>query len=178
MLPDKDDKDFWRTVVCDVKPIKFEEDILHVKIPKVRLSEHRFFAIEQDFSTYSKSLDDIKPRDIDKKTLRKFKREEFAVEDVLDLHGKTEDMAFAAVDDFIPRCYAKGNRCVIIITGKGLRVHADEDVFDDKGVLKKAVPQWLNAPRLRAMILNYKHPSERLGGAGAIYILLRRNRNK
>ena len=59
MLPDKDDKDFWRTVVCDVKPIKFEEDILHVKIPKVRLSEHRFFFFFLYFLTYSKSLVDI-----------------------------------------------------------------------------------------------------------------------
>jgi DNA-nicking Smr family endonuclease len=52
----------------------------------------------------------------------------------------------------------------------------NDDVFAPKGVLRKQVPQWLNMPRLRGMILVYKHPSERLGGSGAVYILLRRNK--
>ena len=38
------------------------------------------------------------------------------------------------------------------------------------------VPQWLNMPRLRALIVVYKHPSARLGGEGALYILLRRKK--
>ena len=42
---------------------------------------------------------------------------------------------------------------------------------------KKQVPQWLDMPQNRAMILTYKHPSERLGGSGALYILLKRNKN-
>ena len=64
----------------------------------------------------------------------------------------------------------------MIITGKGIRVHPDEDIFAAKGVLRKQVPQWLNMARLRAMILIYKHPSEKMGGNGALYILLRRNK--
>ncbi|MBP1531974.1 MAG: Smr/MutS family protein, partial [Alphaproteobacteria bacterium] len=112
---------------------------------------------------------------IDSATLRKFKKEEFKTEAVIDLHGLTEDVAFEKVDEFIPRCYAQGKRCIIIITGKG-SAHKDEDIFAVKGVLRKSVPQWLNMPRLRSMILVYKHPSERLGGSGALYILLKRNK--
>ena len=109
--------------------------------------------------------------------MRKFKREEFRVEAVLDLHGLTEDEAFAKVDSFIPQSYALGRRCVMIITGKGIRVHPNDDIFTSKGVLRKQVPQWLNMARLRAMILIYKHASEKMGGEGALYILLRRNKD-
>ena len=92
------------------------------------------------------------------------------------MHGKTEDTAFELVDEFIPKCYNQGKRCIVIITGKGLNVHKNEDIFTNKGILRKSVPQWLNTLRLRSMILVYKHPSERLGGSGALYILLRRNK--
>ncbi len=114
--------------------------------------------------------------DIDRNTMRRFKREEFAVEAVLDLHGFTEKRAYEAVKNFIISSYMSAKRCVIIITGKG-SFHVDEDIFATKGVLKTSVPQWLNNPELSGLILSYIHPSEKLGGSGALYILLRRNRD-
>lgn len=50
----------------------------------------------------------------------------------MDLHGLNEDEAFAKVDSFIPQSYALGRRCVMIITGKGIRVHPDEDILQLK----------------------------------------------
>lgn len=176
MQPEKEDIAFWANYVQGVKATPFNLAIPSHQLPPLIIHEHSFFAAKQDFSTYSKALEDNGCDGIDKNTLRKFKREEFAVEAVLDLHGKTENAAFAAVDDFVPRCYAQGKRCIVIVTGKGLNVENDESIFAAKGVLKKMVPQWLNLPRLRAMILIYKHPSARLGGEGALYILLRRRK--
>ena len=176
MQPDKEDIAFWAAYVQDVKATPFDMAISTHQLPPLIIHNHSYFAAKQDFSTFSKALEDNDFGGIDKNTLRKFKREEFAVEAVLDLHGKTENAAFAAVDDFVPRCYAQGKRCIVIITGKGLNVENDEGIFATKGVLKKMVPQWLNLPRLRAMILIYKHPSARLGGDGALYILLRRRK--
>ena len=176
MQPDKEDIAFWRDTVRGVEPTPVDLVTFMRRLPPLVIHEHSYFATKQDFSTYSKALEDDDFGGIDKHTLRKFKREEFAVEAVLDLHGKTENAAFAAVDDFVPRCYAQGKRCIIIVTGKGLNVESDEHIFATKGVLKKLVPQWLNLPRLRALIVVYKHPSARLGGEGALYILLRRKR--
>lgn len=113
--------------------------------------------------------------DIDRNTMRRFKRGEFPVEAVLDLHGYTEQQAFDAVHKFISSAYLSSKRCVIIVTGKGLN-HQDEDIFAAKGVLKQRVPQWLDSDDLRQMILTYIHPTERLGGTGALLILLRRKR--
>jgi hypothetical protein len=81
----------------------------------------------------------------------------------------------SAVRRFMIRSYLASKRCVIIVTGKG-SPHQDEDVFAPRGVLKDRVPQWLATDELRQLILTYIHPSERLGGQGALYILLRRQR--
>ncbi len=168
------DEDFWFEAVKDVKKTA-KPKVVSKKTPqKIVLHERSSYATQQDFSTYSKFLDDFENGGIDNSTMRKFKREEFKVEAVLDLHGITENEAFEKVEDFIARNYTLGRRCVIIITGKG-RPHNDEDdIFAPRGVLKQRVPQWLNMARIRSMILIYKHPSEKLGGVGALYILLRR----
>lgn len=170
------DEEFWLDAVKDIKPMFSNQVVSREKKLNPAPKEKVYYAVKQEFSTYSKFLDDFENGGIDKSTMRKFKREEFRVEAVLDLHGLTEDEAFAKVDSFIPQSYALGRRCVMIITGKGIRVHPDEDIFAAKGVLRKQVPQWLNMARLRSMILIYKHPSEKLGGSGALYILLRRNK--
>ncbi len=176
MSEQKEDEEFWFETVKDVKKTVSSQIVSREKAYKPVIKEKVFYATKQEFSTYSKFLDDFESCGIDKSTLRKFKREEFRVEAVLDLHGLTEDEAFAKVDSFIPQSYALGRRCVMIITGKGIRAHPDDDIFTAKGVLRKQVPQWLNMARLRAMILIYKHPSEKMGGTGALYILLRRNK--
>lgn len=175
----EDDKNFWFESVKDVerKESNVHTEKTKQKAPKIEIREKRQYAKKQNFSSFSKALEDNEFGGIDKSTLKRFKREEFAVEAVLDLHGKTEQQAFELVDDFIAHSYNLGRRCVIIITGKGLSVHHDDDFLTTKGILKKQVPQWLNMARLRGMILVYKHPSERLGGSGALYILLRRHRD-
>ncbi|HBO49738.1 MAG TPA: hypothetical protein DD619_02975 [Alphaproteobacteria bacterium] len=177
MTPQSEDEEFWLDAVKDIKKTASNQVVSAAKPRPIAPKEKTYYAVKQEFSTYSKFLDDFENGGIDKSTLRKFKREEFRVEAVLDLHGLTEDEAFAKVDSFIPQSYALGRRCVMIITGKGIRVHPDEDIFAAKGVLRKQVPQWLNMARLRAMILIYKHPSEKMGGSGALYILLRRNKD-
>lgn len=172
-----EDINFWLETVKDVSESKPINVVIDEKNPKIKIKNHREYGIKQEFSTYSKSLDEFSIGGIDKATLKKFKHEEFKVEAILDLHGLNENEAFAKVDNFIPHCYNQGKRCVIIVTGKGLTIREGDDLFTPKGILKRQVPQWLNMPRLRAMVLIYKHPSERLGGAGALYILLKRNKD-
>lgn len=178
MNTDEEDNAFWQEAVKGVRRVDFDlTSAVEKKTPRIVIKERPQYAVKQEFSSYSKNLEETAPGGIDKATLRRFKREEFPVEAVLDLHGLNEAQAFEKVDDFIPRNYNQGKRCVIIITGKGLSAPKDDDFYAERGVLKQRVPQWLNMVRLRAMILVYKHPSERLGGAGALYILLRRKKD-
>lgn len=167
-----EDEKLWEETVKGVRPLP-KSDVTESKPKQKKVN------IKKDTTLLiNPSKRDLKlgtSSDIDRNTMRRFKREEFAVEGVLDLHGFTEAKAYEAVKNFILSSYMSAKRCVIIITGKG-SFHVDEDIFATKGVLKTSVPQWLNNPELSGLILSYIHPSEKLGGSGALYILLRRNR--
>jgi len=178
MLVNEDDKNFWLDTVKNVKEYNSENIIIkkNNSIKIINNDEFITYIPQKEFNTYSKYIDDISGG-IDSSTIRKFKQENFKTETVLDLHGCTEDEAFTKVDCFIQQCYNIGKRCVIIITGKGKTIRENDDIFTNKGILKRMVPQWLDMPRLRAMILVYKHTSEKLGGSGALYILLKKNKN-
>ena len=113
---------------------------------------------------------------IDGKTARRMKRCEYKIEATLDLHGKTENLAYEAVINFIKQSYLQNKRCVMIITGKGINKNSNENILSEKGKLKERTPIWLNSEQLRPLILCFIHPSPNLGGTGALYILLRKSK--
>ncbi len=108
---------------------------------------------------------------VDKRTLQRLIKGQMPIEGRLDLHGHTQEPAHRALDAFIQGAYSAGRRCVLIITGKGLRLDTGEI-----GVLRQSVPKWLNSPKLRSMVLAIRHATPKDGGEGALYVLLRRKR--
>lgn len=96
----------------------------------------------------------------------------------LDLHGMRQHEAHNALNAFLYRCYSAGHRYVLVITGKGGPRNADaaESFFEerDRGVLKRQVPQWLDEPALRSMVVSYQPAHQHHGGEGALYVRLRR----
>lgn len=169
---DQDDEAVWESVVSDVRPLP-EKNVVCTSQKKKRIRAEKTVTLPLKIFKHDVSLGTT--ADIDRNTMRRFKREEFPVEAVLDLHGYNEEQAYQAVHQFLTNAYLTGKRCVIIVTGKGLP-HADEDIFAPRGVLRNRVPQWLQDDEMRQIILSYIHPSVRLGGQGALYILLRRRR--
>jgi len=107
--------------------------------------------------------------DVDARTMDRLRRGRLRPEARLDLHGLTQDEAHRALNRFIARAQSSGVRSLIIITGKGR-------VSEGGGVLRNQVPQWLNAPDIRPSILAFSPAQPRDGGAGALYVLLRRRR--
>lgn len=105
---------------------------------------------------------------LDRRNAQRLKRGQMAIEARLDLHGMTQAEAHGALARFIARSYDDGRRAVLVITGKGTR--------DGEGVLRRAVPRWLDEPALRPLILARDEAQPRHGGAGALYVLLRRKR--
>ena len=172
-MTDNEDEEFWQESVRDVQRLPENKIAAPVKQKKLQLREREetvpLKLIKHDLKLGTHA-------DIDGNTMRRFKRGAFPVGGVLDLHGYTEDKAYEAVRRFVTESYLSGKRCVMIITGKGL-YHADEDVFQPKGVLRERVPQWLNQDNLKQLILTYIHPAAKMGGAGALCLLLRRKRD-
>jgi DNA-nicking Smr family endonuclease len=102
---------------------------------------------------------------VDRATADRLRRGRRPVEASLDLHGMTQAEAHRALAAFIAGSRATGRRCVLVITGHG-RLSG--------GVLKAAVPRWLDEPDLRRAVLAIAPARPQHGGAGALYVLLRR----
>jgi DNA-nicking Smr family endonuclease len=90
----------------------------------------------------------------------------------LDLHGMTQTRAHRALSDFLRRAHADGLTFVLVITGKG-RTTASES---ERGVLRRQVPQWLNLPEFRTMVVGFEEAHIGHGGEGALYVRIRRVR--
>jgi DNA-nicking Smr family endonuclease len=106
---------------------------------------------------------------VDRANAERLKRGLHQIEARLDLHGSTQAEAHHALAAFIHSSSEAGRRCVLVITGRGLGPSGP-------GVLKSAVPRWLEEVGLRRKILAIAPAQPRHGGAGALYVLLRRCR--
>jgi DNA-nicking Smr family endonuclease len=105
---------------------------------------------------------------LDANLARKLRRGEFAVQGHVDLHGMTREEAKGTVEDFLRRSRQGGKRCVLIVHGRGL--HSK----DQLPVLKDALKTWLATGRFARHVLAFASARPVDGGAGAIYVLLRR----
>ena len=96
----------------------------------------------------------------------------------LDLHGYTEDQAHRALLLFLRSAKMRGLRLVLVVTGKGRATSPDEpfDMSASRGALKASVPRWLKEPGFAALIAGAQGAHRRHGGAGALYIYLRKDR--
>ena len=110
-------------------------------------------------------LDPSGPIDLDRRSWLRLRRGSYPIEARLDLHGLTQAEAHSRLGAFLANAQARGHRCVLVITGRGLRTG---------GTLRAMTPQWLEADPNRARVLSYAQAQLHHGGEGALYVLLRR----
>ena len=102
---------------------------------------------------------------VDRREIRKLTRGEYAAADRRDLHGMTAAVACAIVKRFLETSRHNRHRCVCIVHGRGLRSPGGVPV------LKARVRECL---RSHPAVLAYANAPRSDGGAGAVYVLLRR----
>lgn len=107
---------------------------------------------------------------LDRRLVRRLRAGEFAYQSHLDLHGMTSDAARTVVDRFLAESYRRGYRCVLIIHGRGLNSEGQLPV------LKKRLVNWLARGAHARLVLAFTSARACDGGAGAVYVLLRRQR--
>ena len=112
------------------------------------------------------------PTGLDGNTARKLKRGEIAPAAKLDLHGMTEAAAHRALTAFVLSAHRRGDRLVLIVTGKG---GADHD--HRRGVLRLMVPRWLEEAPMAKLIAEKRRAHIRHGGEGALYVYLRKTKS-
>jgi DNA-nicking Smr family endonuclease len=92
-------------------------------------------------------------------------------ERTIDLHGHTLASAHAALDQGLDRAIADGVRILLLVTGKPPREGAPPP---RRGAIRASIGDWLAGSRHAARIAAVRNAHPRHGGAGALYIILRR----
>jgi len=115
--------------------------------------------------------------DFEDKDRRRLSKNPELIDARLDLHGMRQREAHSALRSFLLSGASRGYRHVLVITGKGVSAERQRDHFmEERGVLRRLVPQWLCEPELRNLVVSYTGSHVRHGGDGALYIKLRRPR--
>lgn len=116
---------------------------------------------------------------LERRLRTQLRRGQQTFEAVIDLHGMRQDEAHLALRAFLRREQGRGTKLALIVTGKGAPGAAlfGQTLFgEERGVLRRMVPHWLRLPDLRPLVLGFEEAEQRHGGAGALYVRLRRGR--
>lgn len=105
-------------------------------------------------------------RGVDTALLVPLRRGDFSVQAHLDLHGLGAEPAKAELERFLTDSRRRGHRCVVVVHGRGGHSKAP--------VLKERVATWLCRGKLARVVLAFATARPVDGGAGALYVLLRR----
>ena len=109
---------------------------------------------------------------LDPRLISRLRRGEFAMQDHIDLHGMIQLDAKLALQEFILKSVRKGMRTVLVVHGRGLGSPGG------RPVLKHAAAQWLSHGEIGAHVHAFTSARHQDGGAGAMYVLLRRDRRR
>lgn len=99
----------------------------------------------------------------------------------IDLHGHTLASAQALLDDALGRALLRGARVLLVVAGR-LRPGADRlpqmhGLPRPRGAIRASLPDWLAASPYADQIVALRPAHISHGGAGAVYVILRRSRD-
>lgn len=187
--PNHEGGDAWQQVAKTTRPLKKAADVVPqplAPLPKIYRPEGAGAAAYAKADAKQKAplpahgphgRYDVKPApQMDKRLKQRFERGELPIEARLDLHGLTLANAERAMSRLIRDSIAQQKRCLLVITGKGLARDSETGIFHGRGVLRSWLPDYLRRGPWREQILGVAPARQELGGAGAFYVLLRRQR--
>jgi len=176
------DQEIWEQVTASIKPLRssLKNRVLKKEIWPTSQSTH-VKVIKHTNSVPMRSDELLRPpplpelrhgtsTGLDRRNAKKLRKGQHTIEAQLDLHGMTQECAHVAVNNFIEVSYLSGKRCILIITGKGLKIEGAV------GVLRLRVPHWLNEKPNRSRVLAFSYAIPKDGGEGALYVMLKRKR--
>ena len=80
----------------------------------------------------------------------------------------------------IGQCYMDNKRCILFITGKGIRKQQYSYEKNDRlyyGKIRNSFHEWTTTKGVQEKILNIQDAPINLGGDGAFLVFLRKNKN-
>ena len=180
---EQDDAELFRRSVLDVKPLSAKQRERVRPAPKEAPSSAPLYDEEAEaLAKLAALVDGQEPMtwehsdehsewiadDADPGILKRLCEGEFAWQAHIDLHGLTRDPARDALVRFLAGARVQHQRCVLVVHGRG---HHSEDATP---VLKPLVQRWLRRAPLKEWVFAYCTARQVDGGAGAMYVLLRK----
>ena len=109
---------------------------------------------------------------LDPRLVSELRRGKFALQAHVDLHGLVQGDAKEALKTFILASVRKGLRTVLVVHGRGLRSPGGHSI------LKHASAGWLSHGAIGGHVLAFTSARPADGGAGATYVLLKREKSR
>jgi DNA-nicking Smr family endonuclease len=176
--PDTEDETLWLSAMQNVKPLEKGVDPEETGEPA---GDREDTAKKiQPSKTPTAPKEPPPAAGIDRRTKEKLLQGKFPIEGRLDLHGHNQAQAHNELIQFIERGFERGQRCLLVITGKGSGGEKEEGGWlePETGVLKREVPRWLTEKPLAGKVIVFTQAQPKHGGEGALYVYLRRKKNR
>ena len=179
------DHELWTEIANSVKPLRRRgtgkiPPAAEVPKPPPKVSLTHGYA--------SRTNTEVPPQitGFDRRTAQKLMRGNVEIEARLDLHGTGVEVARVRLLQFLRQCQSRGQRTVLVITGKGESPYArhtlhGSDHFhapERQGRLRRMLPDWLHEPEFRALVSGFQPAHPKHGGGGAFYVKMRRMRER
>ena len=169
----QEDRLLWGRVARTVAPLAgrhVPED--SEEQPDFEREIERFLAEPQDFKPRPGERRGAvalngRPAPLEAPTRRRLAKGRTPIDASLDLHDLSQIEAHRLLLLFLQRAHADHLRHVLIITGKGSSPASE-------GILRRAVPMWLATAPFRPLVGGFHPAARHHGGAGALYVRLRR----
>ncbi|AVF03658.1 MULTISPECIES: Smr/MutS family protein [Devosia] len=114
-------------------------------------------------------------RAVDPAIHKKVRRGRIEIDGKIDLHGMTQTEAREVLRRYIGARAARGDRTILVITGKGAKTDNDYiAAMTERGILRTMLPIWLSEPGLSHLVSGWSVAARGHGGEGAWYVRLRR----
>lgn len=172
-LPDPDELALWQRVVATVRPLRGRR----VEAGPVAASEPPPTALPPAPSPPRAAPRRAVPANtLDANWDRRLERGLAAPDMTIDLHGHTLAHAHAALNAGLARAVGRGARLVLLVTGKPPppgRTRLDDPL---RGIIRASIEDWLRLSAQAGRIAAIRPAHPRHGGAGALYLVLRRAR--
>jgi DNA-nicking Smr family endonuclease len=110
---------------------------------------------------------------LERRLRQRLSRGNHPIDAVIDLHGRRQSEAHDVLRGFLYQSQSAGYTVVLVVTGKGGQAAASLG-SEERGVLRRTVPHWLRLPDMRAVVVGFEEAAPHHGGAGALYVRLRR----
>lgn len=105
---------------------------------------------------------------MDPLVVAKLRAGQYSPEMHIDLHGMNSEQAYEALLAFVKSAYNQGRRNLIVVTGRG------KNSPGGLSVLRQNMHDWLTREPLRRVVLAFCTAQPKDGGAGALYVMLRK----